>query len=155
VSALVAEVTDEVIDAIERQTARGIIQVPRLHTPCWLFTGGLTNSGHGMVYRRLGNGRVVTWPAHLAMFRRYRCDDEELPKHSEICHECDVASCVNPDHMDLADHPHNMWQRGVRGSARDQGVLAMAMTAQLALRRQRKVAIGSYVSAFHSRKRAL
>jgi len=40
-----------------------------------------------------------------------------LPDEMEVCHSCDVPSCVNPEHLFLGTHQENMDDRNRKGRA--------------------------------------
>lgn len=75
-------------------------------TPCWVWTGSLSEHGYGCVwFRDAQSGR------RSANYRAYRLIYEKLvgpiPRHLEIDHLCRVRQCVRPDHMDLVTHAEN------------------------------------------------
>jgi predicted DNA-binding protein (UPF0251 family) len=70
---------------------------------CWLFTGAVKGFGYGIV----GTGRrgEPNDRAHRITFRHF-CG--EIPAGMFVCHECDVPSCCNPDHLFLGSHQDNV-----------------------------------------------
>jgi len=78
----------------------------RVTPGCWLWTGAKQASGHG-VFRW---GRLVM--AHRYAYQAYL---GSIPKGMVVRHKCDVAACVNPDHLELgtvADNNQDMMERG-------------------------------------------
>ena len=75
----------------EGLTARVLID----ENGCWIWTG--SKDVHG--YARLG-GKLV----HRIVWKFFK---GELPEH-EVCHSCDVPSCVNPSHLFEGTHLENM-----------------------------------------------
>jgi len=74
---------------------------------CWLWTGGTTTAGYGLVGRGgRGNGMVL---AHRVM---YESVHGTIPDGLEIDHLCRVIRCVNPDHLEAVTHQVNI-NRGI------------------------------------------
>jgi predicted XRE-type DNA-binding protein len=64
-------------------------------TGCWLFTGGATALGYGVIGRERAPG---TRKAHRVS---YECFKGAIPKGMAVRHLCDVPACVAPHHLEL------------------------------------------------------
>lgn len=76
--------------------------MPEPNSGCWLWTAALGKAGYGS----LRDPRV----GHTVHAHRYMWELENgpIPSGLEICHKCDVRSCVNPQHMFLGTRSDNM-----------------------------------------------
>lgn len=111
---------------------------------CWLWTGGKTIPGYGLVGL---NGKRVY--AHRLAYFLYKGEIpfNINPKDSSIMHSCDNPSCVNPSHLFLGTHQDNMrdmWnkKRGVRGSK--SGAARLTETQVLEIRAKYKPSTTGY-----------
>lgn len=68
---------------------------------CWLWTGGIASSGYGHAGC---HGRVTT--AHRVAW--YLTTGEMPPSHLDVCHKCDVKTCVRPEHLFLGTRRDNV-----------------------------------------------
>lgn len=74
---------------------------------CWLWTGCVTDDGHGRFWV---NGAQP--PAHRASWRLHA---GAIPDGAQVLHKCDVACCVNPNHLYLGTDADNARDRVMRG----------------------------------------
>ena len=67
---------------------------------CWVWMGGLSEKGYGLIYE---NGRAerthrVSW--------KLKYDD--IPKGLYVLHRCDNPCCINPNHLFLGTAKDNI-----------------------------------------------
>lgn len=77
---------------------------------CWLFEGYRNENGHGHV-RSKRDGKWTCEKAHRISFMHHK---GEIPKGNVVRHTCDVANCVNPDHLILGTQKMNVWDMVMR-----------------------------------------
>ena len=74
---------------------------------CWLWTASLTEKGYGR-FQVGGESRR----AHRVS---YELHNGAIPDNMEVCHSCDVRSCVNPAHLFLGSRRDNMLDCASKG----------------------------------------
>ena len=81
---------------------------------CWLWTGRLDKGGYGVLDVALVDGtRDRPVHAHRLM---WILENETIPsKKMDVCHSCDVRSCVNPGHLWLGTRSDNMRDCAAKG----------------------------------------
>lgn len=79
-------------------------------TGCFLFTGYVSQLGYGIIAFR----KTKRIPAHRAS---YMVHVGPIPDGMDVCHKCDVRSCVNPDHLWIGSHHDNMMDMASKGRA--------------------------------------
>ena len=84
---------EKFIDTIERYST------PVTETGCWIWDKSLNRGGYGRVKIE---GKTVS--AHRLSYMVH----VEDPKDMYVLHKCDVACCVNPEHLYLGTHQDNM-----------------------------------------------
>jgi len=117
---------------------------------CWVWMGAVSSTGHGSFRATSlpGPTRRGTVSAHLFAYQLaygvisrmgWSDTDDEV-----ICHQCDFAACVNPEHMHLGTNATNRYEylarRGnlaspladVRGAAGRARAIASAIRTSLA-----------------------
>lgn len=81
---------------------------------CWVWTGGVTSGGYGMLHvsgtRRENN--VVSAAAHRFSWELH---NGPIPSAMFVCHKCDNHRCVKPAHLFLGDAAANMADKVAKG----------------------------------------
>jgi hypothetical protein len=82
---------------------------PVTESGCWIWMGAVHQSGGHGVFGHPG-GTI----AHRYAWAAAR---GPIPDGLQVCHHCDIACCVNPDHLYVGTQLDNMRDRKVRGRA--------------------------------------
>lgn len=93
--------------AIERVLNK-VVRIP--FSGCWIFTGASNEFGYGIV--GTGGRGASNDRAHRITYKHFH---GEIPNGLFVCHECDVPSCCNPDHLFLGtnqDNVNDMMKKG-------------------------------------------
>jgi hypothetical protein len=90
-------------------------------TQCWMWTGGITSSGHGNFRIKLADG----WKQIGAHVYSYIHHHGPVPigengKPLVIRHSCDIRPCVNPNHLLPGTQKQNMQDMIARNRGRMQ-----------------------------------
>jgi hypothetical protein len=73
---------------------------------CVLWTGGRTRDGYGRLWIK---GRPLF--AHRVA---WEAKNGPIPTGLNVCHRCDVRTCINPNHMFLGTQKENMADRSAK-----------------------------------------
>lgn len=87
---------------------------PEALSGCWLWHGATTSHGYGTLSRSSA-GKVSRAYAHRVAYERAT---GAAPGALDVCHRCDVPSCVNPDHLFLGTARDNAADMVRKGRAR-------------------------------------
>lgn len=73
---------------------------------CWLWTGCINpDNGYGQISWAVRYGRSRPVTTHRVA---WELTHGPIPEGQSVLHHCDVPACVNPDHLFLGTHKHNM-----------------------------------------------
>jgi hypothetical protein len=85
-----------------------------MKTRCWVWTAAQLN-GYGVI----GIGADVVMFAHRVSWElHHECD---VPHGKLVLHECDLRSCIRPNHVYAGSHKDNSRDAVSRGRARGGG----------------------------------
>jgi HNH endonuclease/Helix-turn-helix domain len=99
------------VQAAERFLAKC---VPEPNSGCWLWIGATNNAGYG--HLTVGNRTVKAHRRAYELFRGpipVKLEGEDV-RGVCIIHSCDTPLCVNPDHLRIGTHKHNMQDKRER-----------------------------------------
>ena len=94
---------------------------------CWIWMLSTVKGGYGKAY-----DGSKTYMAHRAI---WEARNGPIPEGMLLCHRCDIASCVNPDHMFLGTSSDNSADMVKKGrSARGEKIGNAKLTPDLVSR---------------------
>lgn len=71
---------------------------------CWLWQASLDSKGYGQ-FGFVEDGKRINLRAHRVAYELVR---GAIPPGLSLHHNCEVKSCVNPDHLLICTHQQNM-----------------------------------------------
>lgn len=80
---------------------------------CWLWMGAKRGGGYGEF--RIGSYKDGTRKMVVAHRFSWELHNGAIPKEMQVCHNCDVRNCVNPDHLFLGTQVDNMQDMHSKG----------------------------------------
>lgn len=75
---------------------------------CWLWVGAKTFGGYGVIRSRenkIVRSHRLSWEIHYG----------KIPDGLDVCHHCDVPSCVRPDHLFVGTPQDNYLDMHTKG----------------------------------------
>jgi len=104
------------MNAKDRLEVQALIErrsIPIPFSGCWAWDASADRDGYGKTKWKGFSRR-----AHRLSFEAFHGVD---PASMNVMHSCDVACCVNPEHLSLGDAAANVLERSSRGRSRGRG----------------------------------
>jgi hypothetical protein len=91
-----------------------VLNVSEVINKCWNWPKGKDRKGYGQFH----HGRNGIYKAHRVSYQIFKGD---IPERLCVCHSCDNAGCVNPDHLWIGTIKDNNLDRVRKGRDRPRG----------------------------------
>ena len=88
--------------------------VEKTEKGCWVWKGSLDKDGYGLISIDDKSRRV-----HRISYEAFK--EKKIPFNKNACHHCDNPSCVNPDHVFIAESYENTQDMIDKGRSRFSG----------------------------------
>lgn len=85
--------------------------LPEPNSGCWLWDGDLSNGGYGRFWINGKRYRAHRYALQCHLGR-------PIPDGMNVCHRCDLPSCVNPEHLFIGTQSENMLDAVNKGRLR-------------------------------------
>lgn len=97
-------------DLLARLREKVLIQ----ETGCHYFTGNKTRDGHGQIHVRVKDqsGTNMEYVHRVSLMLQ----GTSVPDDCEVCHRCNNASCINPEHLYIGNRMSNMHDMATSGA---------------------------------------
>jgi hypothetical protein len=95
--------------------------IPEPNSGCWIWLKALAANGYGVLNI---DGKTVR--AHRASYEVHK--HVAVPSSTDVCHTCDIRSCVNPDHLFVGTRADNMQDCAKKGRIRIPGFVGEQLT---------------------------
>lgn len=112
-------------------------------TPCWLWLGSTHKAGHGQTAVK---GRKGLYYTHRLA---WEIANGPVPNGMCVCHECDVPSCCNTEHLFLGTRGDNM--RDMWSKARGKKAIENLAAGPIAMRARSTIGDAQIVGIFLDR----
>ena len=81
---------------------------------CWIWLGTIDKDGYGRMIGSTNGIREFQF-AHRASYEHHK---NKIKNDKQICHTCDIPSCINPAHLYEGDPATNGQDKAIRGRAK-------------------------------------
>jgi hypothetical protein len=119
--------------------ARIFNRIQKAASGCWLYTGGISSSGYGIV-------SIKNRSVHVHRLA-YSLKCGPIPEATCVLHRCDIRRCINPDHLflgSLADNNRDCMDKGRTADRRGEKNTGAKFTPKRVARVRRAYGTGRF-----------